>query len=69
LQALGTYDKYFKGQPELVLIVVDLAKVEDEVNWEPSRGGALFPHVYGRLKMDTVVRAMEDWDGVLPTEG
>ncbi|OYV59442.1 MAG: dihydroorotate dehydrogenase, partial [Acidocella sp. 21-58-7] len=34
---------------------VDLDRLGDAVKWEVSRGGALFPHLYGRLTMDAVV--------------
>jgi uncharacterized protein (DUF952 family) len=34
---------------------VDLSRLGDAVRWEPSRGGQLFPHIYGVLTMDAVV--------------
>jgi uncharacterized protein (DUF952 family) len=37
------------GQDDLVLIAVDPATLGDALRWEPSRGGALFPHLYGPL--------------------
>ena len=37
------------GQAGLVLVAVDPARLGDRVRWEPSRGGALFPHLYGPL--------------------
>jgi uncharacterized protein (DUF952 family) len=37
------------GQAGLVLIAVEAARLGDRLRWEPSRGGALFPHLYGQL--------------------
>ena len=42
-----TLDKHFAGQTGLVIAAIDLGVLGDAVRWEPSRGGALFPHVYG----------------------
>lgn len=44
-----TARKYYAGQADLLLLAVDLARLGDTVVWEPSRGGALFPHIYGTL--------------------
>ena len=51
-----TAAKHFAGQNELLLIWVDAKKLDDRLKWEPSRGGALFPHLYGDLDMAAVVR-------------
>ena len=53
-QATETAAKHFEGQEDLVLVAVDTEKLDD-LRWEPSRGGALFPHLYGPLPMDAVV--------------
>jgi uncharacterized protein (DUF952 family) len=37
------------GQSGLVLIAVDAARLGGRVKWEKSRGGDLFPHLYGPL--------------------
>jgi uncharacterized protein (DUF952 family) len=37
------------GQTGLLLITVDPARLGDRLRWETSRGGALFPHLYGLL--------------------
>ena len=37
------------GQSGLVLIAVESARLGDRLKWETSRGGALFPHLYGAL--------------------
>lgn len=48
-QARETAAKHFHGQPGLVLVVFDAADLGSELRWEPSRGGRLFPHLYGPL--------------------
>ncbi|HEX3535400.1 MAG TPA: DUF952 domain-containing protein [Stellaceae bacterium] len=37
------------GQTGLVLVAVESARLGDRLKWEPSRGGQLFPHLYGPL--------------------
>ena len=54
-QVQGTLDKHFSGQDGLVLAEVDLVALGDAVRWEVSRGGALFPHIYGPLPMAAVI--------------
>ena len=45
------------GNPDLVLIAVDESLLGDELKWEESRDGALFPHLYGDLSLDAVLWA------------
>jgi uncharacterized protein (DUF952 family) len=47
------------GQAGLVLLAVDEAALGSALKWEPSRGGALFPHLYGALPL-AAVRAVHD---------
>ena len=54
-QLQETLDKHFTGQSDLWLAAVDLDALADAVKWEPSRGGQLFPHIYGALPLDAVV--------------
>ena len=55
-QVIETAQKYFAGQRDLVLVSVDAAALSDRLKWEPSRGGALFPHLYGELATAAVLR-------------
>lgn len=48
-QTAETAAKYFAETDPLVVAMVDLAAVRDTLKWEASRGGALFPHVYGPI--------------------
>ncbi len=54
-QLAATLEKYFSGVSGLMLAAVDLSRLGGAVRWEPSRGGQLFPHVYGVLPVDAVV--------------
>lgn len=54
---IETAARHFTGQDDLVLVTVDLDALGDAVRWEVSRGGALFPHLYGALPMAVVVRS------------
>lgn len=54
-QVAGTLEKHFAGQNGLVLATIDLDALGGTVRWEVSRGGALFPHVYGALPMAAVI--------------
>jgi|SRR5579862_6585647 len=48
-QAAETAAKHFAGKSDLVLVAVDAEKLGGALKWEVSRGGALFPHLYGAL--------------------
>jgi len=50
-----TVDRHFAGQHDLAIAAVDLDVLGDALRWEPSRGGQLFPHLYGRLTLDSVI--------------
>jgi uncharacterized protein (DUF952 family) len=60
-QAAGTAAKWFAGRANLTLVAVDPEALGAALKWEPSRGGALFPHLYGRLPISAVV-----WSRPLP---
>ena len=38
----------------MVLVAVEAGRLGDRLRWEPSRGGALFPHLYGTLPLSAV---------------
>lgn len=64
-QLAETVARHFAGQQGLIVAEIDLPALGDAVKWEPSRGGALFPHVYGVLPMSAVLasRPCEAVDG------
>lgn len=48
-QLAETAARHFHGQTGLVIIAIDAAALGPALKWEPSRGGALFPHLYAPL--------------------
>lgn len=56
-QAAETAAKHYAGRADLILLAVDPAALTAPLKWEPSRGGALFPHLYGVLPLAAVRRA------------
>lgn len=61
VQAAETAAKHFAGRDDLLLVALDAAALGEALRWEPSRGGALFPHLYRPF---TPVEAM--WVRPLP---
>jgi uncharacterized protein (DUF952 family) len=53
-QVAETLAKHFAGQADLVLVGVEAEALGPALRWEPSRGGALFPHLYGELPLAAV---------------
>lgn len=66
-----TAAKHFAGVSDLVLVAVGTGALGPALKWEPSRGGALFPHLYGALPVAAVrwvkpLRLGDDGRHVLP---
>jgi uncharacterized protein (DUF952 family) len=53
-QVAETAAKHFAGVCDLILVAVDAAALGAALAWEPSRGGDLFPHLYGTLPLSAV---------------
>jgi uncharacterized protein (DUF952 family) len=58
-QVAGTAAKHFAGQTGLFLIAIDAAALGEALKWEPSRGGELFPHLYGELDIGAVTNILD----------
>ena len=53
-QIVESADRHRAGQSGLVLIEADPTELGDELRWEISRNGALFPHLYGPIPLPAV---------------
>jgi uncharacterized protein (DUF952 family) len=62
-QAAETAAKHFAGADDLMLVAVEADDLGEALKWEPSRGGALFPHLYAPLQLSQV-----RWAQPLPLE-
>lgn len=58
-QAGETARRYFSGLSDLVVLEVEGDDLGAALRWEPSRGGDLFPHLYGALDAGAVRAAHE----------
>ncbi|HYP88862.1 MAG TPA: DUF952 domain-containing protein [Polyangiaceae bacterium] len=58
-QVAETAARHYAGQAGLLLLSVSAPALGDALRWEPSRGGALFPHLYGALPLSAVTRVDE----------
>jgi uncharacterized protein (DUF952 family) len=70
-QVRGTLQRYYADANDLVLVAVTTEPMGDALKFEPSRDGALFPHLYGTLPMTFVrwvkpVHRAADGSFVLP---
>jgi uncharacterized protein (DUF952 family) len=54
-QVAETAAKHFAGQAGPMLLAVEADGLGKALKWEPSRGGDLFPHLYGPLLLVNVV--------------
>jgi uncharacterized protein (DUF952 family) len=54
-QVPGTVARYFAGETDAVALTLDADTLGDDLRWEASRGGQLFPHLYRPLRLDEVI--------------
>jgi uncharacterized protein (DUF952 family) len=61
-QVSGTLEKHYAERADLVLLSVSadglLHSREQRLEWETSRGGDRFPHLYGTLPVSAVVKVV-----------
>lgn len=63
-QVVETAARHFAGADDLHLLALEADALGEQLRWEPSRGGALFPHLYRELRLDEVL-----WEKPLPWNG
>ena len=71
-QLAETLRLHFRGQSGLVILAVRATDLGEDLVWEPSRGGSLFPHLYNRplplsaVAWEAPVDVAEDGSCTLP---
>ena len=71
-QAPETGRRYFSGVADLLIVGFEDDALGEDLKWEPSRGGDLFPHLYGALPTALAVEVRDvalDADGAPVLEG
>jgi uncharacterized protein (DUF952 family) len=68
-QVLRVANRFYGGIPDLVVLWIDPQRLSAPIRYEAS-DGELFPHIYGALNLESVIRVCElspDTDGVYRT--
>ena len=57
-QLAGTLERHFAGETGLIVLEITADRLHAGLKWEPSRDGALFPHLYGVLPLNAIIRTV-----------
>ena len=66
-QTLRVAQRLYAGREGLIALELDTGLLKAEVKHEPSRSGEIYPHIYGRINADAVLRVRDltlDSDGL-----
>ena len=67
-QVVPVAEKFYGGQSDLLLLVIEPELLSSDLKWEPPSGGAppagvpegdLFPHIYGPINLDAIVQVFD----------
>jgi len=67
-QVLPVANNFYKGQSDLILLMIDESLLSSTLKWEPPSGGApppgvaegdMFPHIYGAINLNAVIKAVD----------
>ena len=54
-QLRETLEKYYRREQKLILMAVQVDSVQENLKWEKSRAGKLFPHLYSKLGFESAI--------------
>jgi len=54
----GVANRIYKGQQHLLLLVIDPTRLSSELKYDLAKDGQLYPHIYGPLNLDAVIRVI-----------
>lgn len=58
-QVIGSANRFFKGQKDLIILKIDADRVKPEIRYEGAETNNLFPHIYGALNLDAVIQLID----------
>ena len=56
---LRVAERLYAGVTGLQVLDVDIGRLTSEVKREPSRSGEIYPHIYGQINLDAVIRVRD----------
>jgi uncharacterized protein (DUF952 family) len=62
-QVVGSANRFFAGQQDLVILVIDESLVQPDIKYE-GESDNLFPHIYGELNVGAVVKSIDYEAGI-----
>ncbi|MEM9137341.1 MAG: DUF952 domain-containing protein [Cyanobacteria bacterium P01_F01_bin.42] len=70
-QVIGTANRFYRGRENLLLLEIDRDRLQSRLQYDPVPEHGTFPHLYGPLNLDAIVRAtplIPENDGGFTTE-
>jgi uncharacterized protein (DUF952 family) len=58
-QLPGVLERYYAERDKVVILEIESDKLTSKLVCEPSTGGEVYPHIYGAINLDAVVRVEE----------
>lgn len=55
----GVLDRYYKGVEKVVILTIDPALLTSKLVEEPSTGGEIYPHIYGKINRNAIIDISE----------
>ena len=55
----GVLERYYKGKGRVLVLHIETEKLKSKLVEEPSTGGEVYPHIYGRLNHNAVLKVEE----------
>ena len=55
-QIQGVLQRYFQGQNDLLVLTIDVSKVQPKIQYDKAPNGEFFPHIYGPLNKDSIIK-------------
>jgi uncharacterized protein (DUF952 family) len=57
-QLAGTIERHFAGVDQLCLLRLDTESFGEQLIWEESRPGQVYPHVYRAIRVDEILEVV-----------
>ena len=55
----GVLERYYKGIEKVLVLTIDPALLTSKLVEEPSTGGEIYPHIYGKINREAILEVTE----------